>query len=357
MLLTDPHGAWHVSDITLQMVELFPKLLSSSSTSAPNQFRQVFAYERLITNTLRDALAITGSCKDFMKEVVDGDDKYKVTEEGLNKISFYSIFSGAKSPQNLSSSSSPSPASASTSASASVNATVNTTVSRSNGSRTIFNNTTTHSTTTPAATATVSLPVNFYTGDDIQYPDNPRLAAGTKRKLSPVNVVLDSNASKRNGAHVIHKQRDEMNHERQCRAERGDGGGGGRERDGEKGGKGVKEEDNSKDWREMEVVDDDSKEQKKPAVSRELTSLAIAGLNDVIIPSRFKGLNKPVEQRDLKTGRFLRCYISLTAAAAASGICRKKIAACCAGFDNVTPFGWVYRKDSDISRIETGTVQ
>ena len=353
MLLTDPQGAWHVSDITLQMVELFPKLLTSSSTSAPNQFRQVFAYERLITNTLRDALAITGSCKDFMKEVIDGDDKYKVTEEGLNKISFYSVFSGANSPQYLSSS--PSPASASTSAS--VNATVNSSVSRSNGSRTILNKTTTHSTSTPAATATVALPVNFYTGDDIQYPDNPRLAAGTKRKLSPVNVVLDSNAPKRNGAHITHKQRDELNYERLCRAERGDGGGGRRERDGEKGGKGVKEEDNSKDWREMEVVDDDNKEQKKPAVSRELTSLAIAGLNDVIVPSRFKGLNKPVEQRDLKTGRFLRCYISLTAAAAASGICRKKIAACCAGFDNVTPFGWVYRKDYDRSRTETGTVQ
>lgn len=344
------------------MVELFPKLIiTSSSTSAPNQFRQVFAYERLITNTLRDALAINGSCKDFMKEVIDGDDKYKVTEEGLKKISFYSVFSSAKPPQYLSSSSSPSPASASSSSSssASVSAAVKSSVPKSNGSRTLSNNTTTHSTitTTPAATATVTLPVNFYTGDDIQYPDHAWLTTGTKRKLSPVNVVLDSNATKRNGAHITHQQRDKINYERLCRIERGEGGGGeGEGRDGEKGGEVVKEEDSSRDWLEMEVVDD-NKEQKKPAVSRELTALAIAGLNDVIVPSKFNGINKPVEQRDLKTGRFLRCYVSLTAAAAASGICRKKIAACCSGFDNVTPFGWVYRKDSGRSRTETGAIQ
>jgi hypothetical protein len=302
------------------MVELFPTLISSSSTSAPAQFRQVFAYERTISNTLRDATTSSGSCRDFVKEVVDGEDKYRVTQEGLNKIAFYSVFSTSKSPAP------PSP--------------VTKTVTESSGSRRISGNNnsnsnsstndTAHSTTSPPSSN--NHPANFYTGDDIEYPNASRPAVGEKRKVSPVNIVANTIAAKKNWNHNSYQQLDDdanANDEIEAEGNRGN---------------------------KMDIVDDESNRQKKSEVSRELLSLTEKGLNDLIIPSQLYGAGKPVEQRDLKTGRFIRCYVSLTAAAAASGICRKKIASCCSGLENTTPFKWVYRKLADRSRKDTGTI-
>ena len=315
-----------MSDITLQMVEIFPTLISSSSTSAPAQFRQVFAYERSISNTLRDATTSSGSCRDFVKEVVDGEDRYRVTHEGFNKIAFYSVFSVSKSPAP------PSP--------------VTETVTESSGSRRISGNNnsnnnsssnsnnindTTHSTTSPSAVN--NLPANFYTGDDIQYPSASRPAVGEKRKVSPVNIVANLSNAKRNRNHSIYQQCDTND-----------------DNDNDE----VEEENSS--GNKMDIVDDENSKRKKSEMSRELLSLTDNGLNDLIIPSQLYGASKPVEQRDLKTGRFIRCYVSLTAAAAASGICRKKIASCCSGLDNTTPFKWVYRKLSDRSRKDTGII-
>jgi hypothetical protein len=303
------------------MVELFPSLISSSSTSAPAQFRQVFAYERSISNTLRDATTSIGSCRDFVKEVVDGEDKYRVTQEGLNKIAFYSVFSSSKSPAP------PSP--------------VTETVTESSGSRRISGNNniiinsnsssnsndTTH---LPSPSAVNNLPANFYTGDNIQYPNASRPAVGEKRKVSPVKIVANPGNAKKNGNHNSYRQCDDDDADDDA----------------------IEAENSS--GNKMDIVDDENNEQKKSEMSRELLSLTENGLNDLIIPSQLHGVGKPVEQRDLKTGRFIRCYVSLTAAAAASGICRKKIASCCAGLDNTTPFKWVYRKLSDRSRKDTG---
>ena len=310
------------------MVELFPTLISSSSTSAPAQFRQVFAYERAISNTMRDATTSGGSCRDFVKEVVDGEDKYRVTQEGLNKIAFYSVFSTSKSPAP------PSPVTETVTESSgsrriSCNSNTNNNSSSSSSSSSSTNNDTTQSTASPSAVN--NLPASFYTGDDIQYPNASRPAVGEKRKVSPVNIVANPRNAKRNGNHSSYQQLDDD-------ANASD----------------EIEEENSR-GNKMDIVDDESSRQKRSEMSRELLSLTENELNDLIIPSQLYGASKPVEQRDLKTGRFIRCYVSLTAAAAASGICRKKIASCCSGLDNTTPFKWVYRKLSDRSRKDTGT--
>ena len=302
----------------------------------------------MLSNTLRDATASIGNCKDFIKEVIDGDDKYRVTQEGLNKIAFYSVFSSVKPTV----SSSPSPSilsSSSSSSSSSLPATHN------NGSRNINSHNSTHTThsthsthSTAAPTATAILPANFYTGDDIQYSNTSRPIVGEKRKISAVKVSLYPTAAKKNGNSRGNQQRvdddgDDNNDKIEVGMERG-----GKEEGGGRGG--------NKRGNKMEIVEDEIKEKEKDKseVSRESRSLNDNLLSDVIVPPRNNGANKPVEQRDLKTGRFIRCYISLTAAAAASGICRKKIANCCTGFENTTPFSWVYRKDSDKSRSEAG---
>lgn len=313
-----------MSDITLQMVELFPTLISSTSTSAPAQFRQVFAYERTISNTLRDATTSSSCCRDFLKELVDGEDKYRVTQEGLNKISFYSVFSVSKS------SAPPSPVTES-SGSRLLSGNKNTNFS-TNSSNSTNNNDTAHSTASPSSSN--NPPANFYTGDDIQYPNASRPAVGEKRKVSPVNIVANPSNAKNNGNRSSYQQLDnDANTNADDEIEAGSSGG-----------------------NKMVIVEDEKNKQKKSEMSRESQSITENGLNDLIIPSQLYLASKPVEQRDLKTGRFIRCYVSLTAAAAASGICRKKISNCCSGLDNTTPFKWVYRKLSDRSQKDTGTI-
>lgn len=78
------------SDITLKIIELFPGVISNLQQS--QQFRKILSYEHTIKSYLDSAVLENKKFSDFCEVKLNDENKYFLSEYGVRKTKFLSIF-------------------------------------------------------------------------------------------------------------------------------------------------------------------------------------------------------------------------------------------------------------------------